>query len=137
VRKISTPTGIRSSDRQASSESLYRLSYPGPKVLLRFQKGLCSMQFVFLFVTVFVLPECGASTLGGCAETSDTNHPVTWYHVPKQRTPQLHHCVSLKTRKVVSQSISLSKKTEGKQDFCRVCLTIVTAVSGLLAQDDV
>ena len=30
VRKISPPTGIRSPDRSARSESLYRLSYPGP-----------------------------------------------------------------------------------------------------------
>ena len=30
VRKISPPTGIRSPDRPARSESLYRLSYPGP-----------------------------------------------------------------------------------------------------------
>jgi len=29
VRKISPPTGIRSPNRQARSESLYRLSYPG------------------------------------------------------------------------------------------------------------
>ena len=31
VRKISPPTGIRSPDRPARSESLYRLSYPGPQ----------------------------------------------------------------------------------------------------------
>jgi hypothetical protein len=30
VRKISLPTGIRSSDRPSCSESLYRLNYPGP-----------------------------------------------------------------------------------------------------------
>ena len=30
VRKISPPTGIRSPDRPVRSESLYRLSYPGP-----------------------------------------------------------------------------------------------------------
>jgi hypothetical protein len=30
VRNISPPTGIRSPDRPARSESLYRLSYPGP-----------------------------------------------------------------------------------------------------------
>jgi len=30
VRKISPPTGIRSPDCPASSESLYQLSYPGP-----------------------------------------------------------------------------------------------------------
>jgi hypothetical protein len=29
-----TPTGIRSSDRPARSESLYRLRYPGPLLLL-------------------------------------------------------------------------------------------------------
>ena len=32
VRKISLPTEIRSPDRPASSESLYRLSYPGPPI---------------------------------------------------------------------------------------------------------
>ena len=30
MRKISRPTGIRSPDRPARSESLYRLSYRGP-----------------------------------------------------------------------------------------------------------
>ena len=43
VRKIRTPTGIRSPDRPAHSESLYRLSYPGPQVffrLLNYNKGL-------------------------------------------------------------------------------------------------
>ena len=30
VRKISPPTGIRSPDRPARIESLYRLSHPGP-----------------------------------------------------------------------------------------------------------
>ena len=30
VRKISSPTGIRSPDRPARSESLYRLGHPGP-----------------------------------------------------------------------------------------------------------
>ena len=29
------PTGIRSPDRQALSESLYRLNYPGPPVRMR------------------------------------------------------------------------------------------------------
>ena len=33
VRKISSHTGIRSSDRSARSESLYRLSYPGRHIL--------------------------------------------------------------------------------------------------------
>ena len=32
VRKISSPTGIRSPDRPACSESLYRLSYPAHQV---------------------------------------------------------------------------------------------------------
>ena len=31
VRKISPSTGIRSPDRPSRSESLYRLSYPGPQ----------------------------------------------------------------------------------------------------------
>jgi len=34
VRKISPSTGIRSPDRPARSESLYRLSYPGPPRLV-------------------------------------------------------------------------------------------------------
>jgi len=45
VRKISAPTGIRSPDRPAHSESLYRLSFPGPyifKVLyVNINKRLC------------------------------------------------------------------------------------------------
>ena len=32
VRKISPPTGIRSPDHPARSQSLYRLSYPGPLI---------------------------------------------------------------------------------------------------------
>ena len=38
LRKISPPTGIRSPDRPASSESLYRLSYRGP---LKMHVGPC------------------------------------------------------------------------------------------------
>jgi len=38
VRKISPPTGIRSPNRSARSESLYRLSYPGPQILVKFSK---------------------------------------------------------------------------------------------------
>ena len=33
VRNISPPTGIRCPDRPAHSKSLYRLSYPGPRLL--------------------------------------------------------------------------------------------------------
>ena len=33
VRKISPPTGIRSPDRPARSQSLYPLRYPGPHTL--------------------------------------------------------------------------------------------------------
>ena len=40
VRKISPPTGIRSPDRPARSESLYRLSYPGR------QKDICFILIV-------------------------------------------------------------------------------------------
>ena len=35
LRKISTPTGLRSPDRSVLSESLYRLSYPGPRIITR------------------------------------------------------------------------------------------------------
>ena len=35
VRKISPTTGIRSQDRAAHSESMYRLRYPGPRFWLR------------------------------------------------------------------------------------------------------
>jgi len=41
VWKISSPTGIRSPDHPARSESLYRLRYPGPHELhLRYSKPL-------------------------------------------------------------------------------------------------
>ena len=48
ARKISPPTGIRSPDRPARSESIYRLSYPGPrgwrenrlKIMSRYFPGL-------------------------------------------------------------------------------------------------
>ena len=36
VQKNSPPTGIRSPDRPVHSESLYRLSYPGPHILPRY-----------------------------------------------------------------------------------------------------
>jgi hypothetical protein len=36
VLKISPPIGIRSPDRPARSESLYRLSYPGPPLSLQY-----------------------------------------------------------------------------------------------------
>ena len=35
VRKILPPIGIRSPDRRIRSESLYRLSYPGSKIISR------------------------------------------------------------------------------------------------------
>ena len=38
VRKISPPTGIRSPDRPARSDSLYRLSYPGSSMCFQFEK---------------------------------------------------------------------------------------------------
>jgi len=42
VRKISPPTGIRSPDRPVRSESLYRLSYPGPQsTLLGSKTNIC------------------------------------------------------------------------------------------------
>jgi len=44
VRKISPPTGIWSPDRPARSQSLYRLSYPGPQN--------CEWPWINLFVTI-------------------------------------------------------------------------------------
>jgi hypothetical protein len=38
MRKNLASSGIRSSDRQARSESLYRLSYPGPRLWLNKSK---------------------------------------------------------------------------------------------------
>jgi hypothetical protein len=44
VQKISPPTGIRSPDRPVRSESLYRLSYPGPLVsAIHFKKHNITM----------------------------------------------------------------------------------------------
>ena len=38
VRKISSPTGIRSSDRPARSESIYRLRYTGQMKIFNLKK---------------------------------------------------------------------------------------------------
>ena len=40
MRKISPPTGIRSTDRPARTESLYRLSYPGPFIPAKYKTYL-------------------------------------------------------------------------------------------------
>ena len=50
VWKISPPTGIRSPDLPARSESLYRLSYPGPKLYTHTQTALCVIIFISHFV---------------------------------------------------------------------------------------
>ena len=42
VRKLSPHTGIRSPDRPACSESLYRLNYPGPN-------NVCNLSCLFLY----------------------------------------------------------------------------------------
>jgi hypothetical protein len=40
------PTGIRSADRPARSESLYRMSYPGPKITGSVQQK-CNVSVIF------------------------------------------------------------------------------------------
>ena len=47
VRKISPPTGIRSPDRPARSQSLYRLSYPAHNIPDRFSKNTQISKFIF------------------------------------------------------------------------------------------
>ena len=49
--KISPPTGIRSLDRPARSESLYRLSYPGPSFIFvgTFIFNIVNTVWLFLF----------------------------------------------------------------------------------------
>ena len=61
LRKISPPTGIRSPDRPARSQSLYRLSYPGPQVITKHN------------INIFVLtePRTGRSGIRTPAETRD------------------------------------------------------------------
>ena len=41
VGKFSPPTGIRSPDRPARSESLYRLNYPGPPYSVGIRRFIC------------------------------------------------------------------------------------------------
>ena len=55
VRKISPPTGIRFPDRGARSESLYRLSYPGPQFTVVVQAIICR----------FVIAETRVQSVGG------------------------------------------------------------------------
>ena len=45
VRKISSPTGIRSPDLPARSQSLYRLSYPSSRVSRRNLLGLLTLEY--------------------------------------------------------------------------------------------
>ena len=51
VRKISPPTGIRSPDRPARSESLYRLSYPGRTDCSYLVQNISYPHFLFEIVT--------------------------------------------------------------------------------------
>ena len=53
VWKISPPTGIPSPDRPARSESLYRLSYPGPyySIFSRFIKSGVELSVKFMRIT--------------------------------------------------------------------------------------
>ena len=48
VRKISPPTGIRSPDRPARSESLYRLSYRGPFIIFVPEQRKCTVLLLLL-----------------------------------------------------------------------------------------
>ena len=59
--KSRPPTGIRSPDRPARSQSLYRLSYPGPQVITKHN------------INIFVLnePRTGRSGIRTPAETRD------------------------------------------------------------------
>jgi hypothetical protein len=59
------PTGIRSPDRPARSESLYRLSYPGPrKVTVHFY--LFIYLLIYLFIYLFIgMTSYHLATLGG------------------------------------------------------------------------
>ena len=61
VRKISPPTGIRSPDRPALSESLYRLRYPGPHqnpvyVCLLPMHATCTTHTTFLDFITLIIP---------------------------------------------------------------------------------
>ena len=81
VRKISPPTGIRSPDRLARSESLYRLSYPGP---LQIHKGvskqiqsspLCENKFH----SFQNKNSCRHQAVSGCVCPSYKDFHQTWY----------------------------------------------------------
>jgi len=50
VRKISPPTGIRSPVRPARSQSLYRLSNPGPRDLLKLTKNFWSQNYFVAYI---------------------------------------------------------------------------------------
>jgi hypothetical protein len=47
VQNISPPTGIRSPDRPACSESLYRLSCPGPQLFMDTEDILKTLQAIY------------------------------------------------------------------------------------------
>jgi len=62
VQKISPPTGIRSPDRSARSETLYRLRYPGPKEQSKSSRVLVSALLSSHRQTVFFIDGNPAKT---------------------------------------------------------------------------
>ena len=63
VRKISPPTGIRSPDRPARSESLYRLSYPDPSLYRRLNiiHKFANNKFLYVKVKIKAITVCEIS----------------------------------------------------------------------------
>jgi hypothetical protein len=55
VRKISPPTGIRSPDRSARSQSLYRLSLPAHILMLVILDNNISFGYVFEYIVILSL----------------------------------------------------------------------------------
>jgi len=62
--KISPPTGIRSPDRPARSQSLYRLRYPAHNIAHRYQKSLLLSLVLRVSEVTFVTNVSWTSVIG-------------------------------------------------------------------------
>jgi len=83
LRKISPLTGIRSQDRPATRESLYRLSHRGPQFPILRSKNLTYILAKYVGIQVHFVPSTW--TFEGiqlwCSHTSLSNDPMECLHL--------------------------------------------------------
>ena len=72
LRKISSPNGIRSSERPARSESLYPLSYTGTSPLVPLTSQINSLQVTFMADFNIIFPSAASFPSGRFSSGSTT-----------------------------------------------------------------